>query len=86
MTVHETKTFENGNSEAVRLAGELGFGPGTSVTIERTGDTLTIRPVADPARDKAELDRFLADMLVIGAPPDGVQARPDFEWADRPGL
>jgi antitoxin VapB len=86
MTLHETKTFKNGNSEAVRLPKELGFGPGTPVTIERTGDTLTIRPVADPAREQAELDRFLADMLAIGTPPDGVQPRPAFDWIDRPGL
>ena len=86
MGAHETRTFKSGNSVAVRLPKELGFGPGTPVTIERTGDTLTIRPVADPLRERAELDRFLADMLAIGRPPDGVQARGPFEWIDRPGL
>lgn len=86
MGIHETKTFKSGNSEAVRLPKELGFGPGTPVTIERTGDTLTIRALSDPEREQAELDRFLDDMLAIGTPPDGVQPRPPFEWIDRPGL
>ena len=53
---------------------------------ERTGDTLTIRPIVDPARERAELDRFLAEMLAIGTPSDGVQPRPAFEWIDRPDL
>ena len=86
MGIHETKTFKSGNSEAVRLPKELAFGPGTSVTMERTGDTLTIRAVLDPERERAELNRFLDDMLAIGTPADGVQARIPFEWIDRPGL
>ena len=75
-----------GNSEAVRLPKELGFGIGVALRVERTGDTVTMRPVDDPARERAELDRFLDDMLAIGTPPDGVQERVSFEWIDRPGL
>jgi antitoxin VapB len=85
ITVHKAETFKNRNSEAVRLPKALGFGPGTPVTIERSGNTLTIRPVADRTHDEAEPDRVLAAMLVIGAPPDGVQPRPPFEWIDGPG-
>lgn len=86
MGVHETRTFKSGNSEAVRLPREFAFGSGTPVTIERTGDTLTIRPLVDPERERRELDRLLDDMLAIGAPPDGVQTRVPFDWVDRPGL
>jgi antitoxin VapB len=87
MTVSvNARTFKSGNSEAVRLPKGIGFGIGADVSIERSGDTLTIRPIADPERERAELDRFLADMLAIGTPPDGVQSRPPFEWIDRPGL
>jgi antitoxin VapB len=80
------RTFKSGNSEALRLPKGLGFGIGTEVVVERSGDTLTIRAVVDPARERAELDRFLADMLAIGTPSDGVQPRPPVEWIDRPGL
>ena len=86
MGAHETRTFKSGNSEAVRLPKEMGFGPGTAVTVERTGDTLTIRAVHDPERERAELNRLLADMLAIGTPADGVQARDPIDWIDRPGL
>lgn len=82
----DSRTFKSGNSEAVRLPKGLGFGIGADVRIERNGDTLTIRPISDPARQRAELDRLLADMLAIGTPSDGVQPRPPFEWIDRPGL
>lgn len=86
MGVHETKTFKSGDGEAVRLPKELAFGPGTPVTVERTGDTLTIRAVSDPEREKAELAQLLDDLAAIGAPSDGVQKREPFEWIDRPGL
>lgn len=86
MTVHQTRTFKSGNSEAVRLPKGMGFGLDTAVIVERDGDTLTIRPAIDPTRERAELDRFLADMLAIGTPPDGVQPRVPFDWIDRAGL
>lgn len=86
MGIVDSKTFKSGNSVAVRLPKEIAFAPDTRVTIERNGDVLTIRPVHDAAREREELDRFLADMLAIGTPEDGVQERPPFEWIDRPGL
>jgi antitoxin VapB len=81
-----TRTFKSGNSEVVRLPKGLGFGIGTEVNIERSGDTLTIRAVIDPEHERRELDRMLDDMLAIGTPSDGVQPRVPFEWIDRPGL
>ncbi len=81
-----TRTFKSGNSEVVRLPKGLGFGIGTEVNIERSGDTLTIRALVDPEKERQELDRMLDDMLAIGTPPDSVQPRAPFEWIDRPGL
>lgn len=39
-----TKTFKSGNSVAVRLPKELGIAKDTELEIERTGDTVTLRP------------------------------------------
>ena len=38
------RTFKSGNSEAVRLPRDLGFGVGVEVTLVKTGDVLTIKP------------------------------------------
>ena len=80
MNAHTTRTFRSGNSEAVRLPKELGFGPGVEVVVRREGDTLTITP---KAKTMAELVRRLRE---IGPPPDGVQQREPIEWPERPGL
>lgn len=87
MGVHETRTFKSGNSEAVRLPKELAFGPGTPVTIERTGDTLTIRPSSeeDPDEARRRMARLLADLRAIGRPGE-LQEREPIEFPDRPGL
>ena len=52
--------------------------------MERNGDVLTICPFRDPAEEKRKL--LLADLAAIGAPSDGVQARPEFEAPERPNL
>ena len=44
MTTVTSKTFRSGNSQAVRLPREIAFADDTEVTIERSGDVLTIRP------------------------------------------
>jgi len=81
-----TRTFKSGNSEVVRLPKGLGFGIGTEVRIEKSGDGLSIHPVADRKRVSEELRRLVADLEAIGAPPDGVQKRDPFEFPDRAGL
>jgi antitoxin VapB len=45
MNAITTKTFRSGNSEAVRLPKDIGFGTGTEVEIVRNGDEIIIRPV-----------------------------------------
>jgi antitoxin VapB len=86
MGLVDSKTFKSGNSVAVRLPKEVAFAPDIRVTIERNGDVLTIRPVVDPAAEKAQVVKLIERVRAIGAPDDGVQARPDFEAPERHGL
>ena len=86
MSAINSKTFKSGNSVAVRLPKEVAFAPDTPVIIERNGDVLTIRPVRDPATEKARLKQLLDDLGAIGASEDGVQEREPFEFLQRPGL
>jgi antitoxin VapB len=44
MNAITTKTFRSGNSEAVRLPKDMGFGAGTEVEIVRKGNEIIIRP------------------------------------------
>ncbi|MFZ5668038.1 MAG: antitoxin [Pseudomonadota bacterium] len=44
MATVTSKTFRCGNSQAVRLPKEVAFENDVEVTIERSGDVLTIRP------------------------------------------
>lgn len=43
MNAVRTRTFRSGNSEAVRLPKDIGFGAGTEVEIVRKGNEITIR-------------------------------------------
>jgi antitoxin VapB len=80
MNAHTTKTFKSGNSEAVRLPKDLGFGPGVEVEVQREGDVVTIRRKRMSNRD------LVKRLREIGPPPDGVQEREPVEWPERPGL
>ena len=78
-----TKTFKSGNSEAVRLPKDIGFGIGTEIEIARVGDRVILKPVKAP---KIDFQEMLRRMREIGPPEDGVQPREPFEYPDRPGL
>jgi antitoxin VapB len=80
MNAYTTKTFKSGNSEAVRLPKDLGFGPGVEVEVQREGDVVTIRRKRMSNRD------LVKRLREIGPPPDGVQEREPVEWPERPGL
>lgn len=80
MNAYTTKTFKSGNSEAVRLPKEFGFGPGVEVEIERSGDLVTIR------RKRMSNREMVKRLREIGPPADGVQERDPIEWPERPGL
>lgn len=85
MGVIESKTFKSGNSVAVRLPRELGFAADVAVVIERTGDTITIRPAQDAAAEKRRLDEMIAALRAIG-PVGEIGERDAVEIPERPGL
>ena len=80
----ESKTFKSGNSVAVRLPSEIGFAAGMAVVIERTGDTITIRPAQDAAAEKRSLDEMIAALRAIG-PVGEIGERDATRIPDRPG-
>ena len=43
MPITTGRTFKSGNSEAVRLPKDLGFGVGVELVLERSGEVLTIK-------------------------------------------
>jgi antitoxin VapB len=79
MGPYSTKTFRSGNSEAVRLPKEIGFGTGVEVEIVRDGDALTIRR-------KRRTNAELAELLRSLPKPDYIEEREPIEFPDRPGL
>jgi antitoxin VapB len=76
--IASSKTFKSGNSEAVRLPKDMGFGIDVDVTIERRGNELIIRPKQDIKALVAELRRLPV--------PDSKQVRDPDIFPDRPGL
>lgn len=87
MGAHHTKTFQSGNSVAVRLPKELGIAPGTFVTIEREGREIVITPAAEetPEELRARMLRLIARLDEIGRPGVVEERDPDI-FPDRPGL
>jgi antitoxin VapB len=79
VNAYRTKTFRSGNSEAVRLPKEIGFGEGVEVEIVRDGDAVTIRR-------KRMTNRELVEALRELPRPDRVQEREPFEAPERSGL
>ncbi len=59
MSVAKGRTFRSGNSEAIRLPKDLGFGLDVDVTLVRSGDVLTIFPSRPSVAELIEtLDRL----------------------------
>ena len=85
MGIVDSKTFKSGNSVAVRLPKEVAFAPDIRVTIERTGDVLTIRPAVDPAAEKRKLLELIAELEALPK-PDTIETREPIEFPERPGL
>lgn len=79
MTTVTSKTFKSGNSQAVRLPKEVAYANEVEVTIERSGDVLTIRP---KRMSMAEMMRLM-DQLPA---PSAVEVRDPDIFPDREGL
>ena len=81
-----TRAFKSGNSVAVRLPKGFAIPAGAELELDKSGDTVTIRLTRDPAEAQRRMRECFAAMKAIGAPADGVQARPAFEAPVRKGL
>ena len=79
MAVARVRTFESGNSEAVRLPKDIAFGDDVELIAVRSGDVLTLYPAS---RSIAEMVRRLA---VMPAPPT-IEQREDLEFPERVSL
>jgi antitoxin VapB len=87
MNAHATRTFQSGNSEAVRLPKGLGFGIGTEVRIERDGNRLVLTPVDDPEAVRASMRQLVEDLRRITGPDGLPREERDVDWwPERPGL
>jgi virulence-associated protein VagC len=73
MGVHETKTFRNRGSTALRLPDPLRIAPGETMLIETQGDRLTLTRLPDRRKAVRKLRSLLAVLEAIGssrsAPP-----------------
>jgi antitoxin VapB len=54
MSVATSRTFRSGNSEAIRLPRDVGFGLDVDVTMIRSGDVLTIFPTRPSVAELVE--------------------------------
>ena len=79
MTVSKTRTFRSGNSEAVRLPKEVAFGENVELVVIRSGDVLTLYPVAQSIPD------MIAQLQALPAPPS-IEQRDDEEIPERSEL
>lgn len=68
MTQVTTRTFRSGNSEAVRLPKNIGYGCEVDVLIERIGEVITIRPLTDAAAERKKVLDFVAKLRALPAP------------------
>jgi len=79
MPTATSRTFRNGNSEAVRLPRDVAFGADVQVTIVRSGDVLTIYPTRPPIQD-------LVDRLTALPAPPTIEVRDNEPLPERAGL
>jgi antitoxin VapB len=74
-----SKTFKSGNSEAVRLPKDLGFGIGVDIVIARKGDVVTI------SRKRPSIKDMIKRLREIPA-PSGIEVRDPDIFPEREGL
>jgi antitoxin VapB len=85
MGIVQSKTFKSGNSIAVRLPREVALAEGISVTIEKRGGALIIRPTIDPVEERRKVTDLVAELRRIG-PVGEIEQRDSDIFPDRPGL
>ncbi len=80
-----TKTFKSGNSVAVRLPKGFAIPEGAEVELDKSGDVVTIRLTRDPAREKARMLKWLAELQAMPKPPE-IEKREPIVFPKRRGL
>ncbi len=85
---YKGKVFKVGNSANVRLPKDVAFALGTEVTIERIGDTITVKPAVDPEAALRRNQTLAAALRAVWADASHreVGTREPFEMPVRPGL
>ena len=79
MTFARTRTFRSGNSEAVRLPKSVAFGENVELLLIRSGDVITMYPVA------TGIPEMIAQLAALPAPL-AIETRDDEPFSDRDGL
>ena len=79
MPFAKTRTFRSGNSEAVRLPRNVAFGEDVELIIVRSGDVLTLYPVAN------SIPEMIARLQILPVPP-AIEKLDEEELPERPGL
>lgn len=79
MPTATSRTFKSGNSVAVRLPKEVAFEAGVEVTIDRSGDVVTIR------RKRMSTSEMLERLYDTPGPGSIEERDPDI-FPERPGL
>lgn len=79
MTIVTTRTFRSGNSQAVRLPREVAYNGEVELTIEKSGDVITMYPKRPTLKE-------MVDKLRNVPAPSSVQRRERIEFPKRRGL
>jgi antitoxin VapB len=79
MAIVRTRTFRSGNSEAIRLPRDVAFGEDTELMIVRSGDVMTIYPVA------ASIPEMIDRLNALPVPPS-IERRDDEDLPEPAGL
>ena len=79
MTIARTRTFRSGNSEAVRLPNDVAFGENVELLLIRSGDVITMYPVA------TGIPEMIAQLASLPTPM-AIETRDDEPLSDRDGL
>ena len=79
MPMARSRTFRNGNSEALRLPEDVAFGDDVELVLVRSGDVLTVYPAA------TTLPEMIARLRELPAPPT-IEVRDDEALPEPPGL
>ncbi len=79
MTIARGRTFKNGNSEAIRLPKEIGFGENVELVLVRSGDVVTLYPA------KMSLREMAARLKALPV-PGSVEERDETALPERSGL